>query len=121
MRFSSVYPAPRRGLGAVGEDAELPVGRRGRGRRRTGAATARRGGTTPWQRAEEPGVGVDQFGRQQPGGDALVRAVQVGQQPVEQRGPLDQRRRRRARHSVGRHQQRDGSRLHGRSSPLGSP
>ena len=108
---------PRRGLGPVGQDVERPA--------RTPADVGRvEVEVTVAQDlevvagAEEIRMPEDQFGGQDPGGQEPSRAKQVGQDSVEQGGPLDQPRLDRG--GVGRgDQERDRVQLPGTVHALG--
>ena len=49
----------------------------------------RAGQADPVARAQEPAVAVHDLGREQPRADQVARAVEVGEDQVEQLGPLD--------------------------------
>ena len=45
----------------------------------------------PWHGAQEAGVGEDELGREVAVADETLRAVEIGEDGVEQRGALDDR------------------------------
>ncbi len=83
-------PGTRGRLDAVADHAPRPVRAAGQVRpAQEELAGAQRRDLVP--RPQEPRVGVHDLHRQQARPDGLTRAVQVGEQPVEQQGPLGER------------------------------